>query len=130
MTGHADGKHIRRPLFSLSLRACRISRPEIEPSFSPARSGAFARQYVLDAERACGRCVHYPLELMAAGGPAGMTIASVVVQLRCKNCGQRPGKVTLLEHGAAGSPGMMGDRTRGGATGWAVPLVGEDGPQQ
>jgi hypothetical protein len=78
------------------------------------------RQFVLDAECACGRCVHYTLELMAAGGLAWMTIASAVVQLRRKNCGRRPGKVALKEHGAAGTPGMMGDRGRGGATGWLV----------
>jgi hypothetical protein len=58
--------------------------------------------------------------VMAAGGVAGMTIASVVVQLRCKNCGQRRGRVALLEHGAARAHGRMG------AHGWSVPLIGEE----
>jgi len=78
------------------------------------------RQYVLDAQCGCGRCVHYPLGLMAASGVAGLTIASLIVQLRCKNCGQRPVRVALLEDGAARARGRMG------AQGWWVPLVGED----
>jgi hypothetical protein len=57
---------------------------------------------------------------MAASGLARLTIASVVVQLRCKNCGQRPGKVTLLEHGAARAHGRMS------AQGWWVTLARDD----
>jgi len=78
------------------------------------------REYILDAQCGCGRCVHYPLGLMAAGGLGALTIASLIVQLRCKNCGQRPVRVALLEHGAAGARGIPG------GSGWIVPLVGED----
>ena len=83
------------------------------------------RDYVLDAECACGRCVHYPLGLMAAAGVAGMTIASLIVQLRCKNCGKRPVRVALLEHGTAGMALTTFDGSAG-SSGWVVPLVGGD----
>jgi len=83
------------------------------------------RQYVLDAECACGRCVHYPLQLMAAGGLAGMTVASLIVQLRCKNCGQRPARVALLEYGSAGMPRTTYDGSAR-ASGWVMMLVGEE----
>jgi hypothetical protein len=79
------------------------------------------RQHVLDAECRCGRTVHFPLMLMAQHRQlAGLTIADIVVQLRCKNCGERPVRVALLEHGAARAHGRMG------AQGWWVPLVGDD----
>ena len=82
------------------------------------------RQYVLDAQCTCGRCVHYPLGLLAAGDLASVTVASLIVQLRCKQCGQRPARAALLEHGAAG---MLRPTSDGSirATGWVVPLVGE-----
>ncbi len=79
------------------------------------------RHYVLDAQCGCGRTVHFPLNMMAANRElARLTMADVVVQLRCQQCGQRPAKVALLEHGAARAHGIPG------ASGWAVPLVGDE----
>jgi len=78
------------------------------------------RQYVLGVQCVCGRTVHAPLLLMAANRQlAGQTIADVVVQLRCRQCGQRPTSIALLEHGAARAHGRIG------AQGWWVTLVGE-----
>jgi hypothetical protein len=72
--------------------------------------------------------VHIPLRMVAANRQlGGLTIADVVVQLRCRHCGQRPASVALLEDGAAKAPGRMGTR------GWAATLVadsGEDDPQR
>ena len=51
---------------------------------------------------------------------AGLTIADVLVHLRCRQCGQRPTSIALLKHGAAGAYGRMG------ASGWIAPLVGEN----
>jgi hypothetical protein len=82
------------------------------------------RQYVLDAECQCGRSVVMPLQLMVASGLGRLTMADVLVQLRCKNCGRRPASIALLEHGAARAHGRTGER------GWAVTLVGDDSPQQ
>jgi len=80
------------------------------------------RRYCLDAQCGCGRSVHIPLRMVVANRQlAGLTIADVLVQLRCRHCGQRPASVALLEHGAARAPGRMG------ATGWAVMLVGDGG---
>ena len=85
------------------------------------------RHYCLEVQCGCLRSVHIPLLMMAANRQlAGLTIANVVVQLRCRHCGQRPASVALLEDGAAKAHGRMG------ATGWAVTLVGdggENGPQ-
>ena len=86
------------------------------------------RRHCLDAQCGCGRSVHIPLRMVAANRQlAGLTIADVVVQLRCRHCGQRPASVALMEDGAAKASDRMG------ATGWAVPLVGdggENGPQR
>ncbi len=49
-----------------------------------------------------------------------MTVADVLVQLRCRQCGKRPASIALLEHGAARAHGRMG------AQGWWVMLVGSD----
>ena len=60
-----------------------------------------------------------PLLMIAANRQlAGLTIAELVIQLRCERCGQRPASVALLEDGAAGTPGRMG------AIGWRVALTG------
>jgi hypothetical protein len=67
-------------LFSLCSRAsmvgCRTAAREIEPSSSPVRCIACASTSWTPGARACacGRCVHYRLELMA-GRLAGVTIA-------------------------------------------------------
>jgi hypothetical protein len=83
------------------------------------------RNYILDSHCPCGRSVKMPLNLMVASGLGGLTIADLVVQLRCKNCGQRPSKVVLLEHGAAGArvAQYFGNDS---AYGWVVPLVEKD----
>ena len=66
-----------------------------------------------------------PIQLMAAHpNRAGLTMADVVVQLRCRECGQRPASIAFLEDGAARARGRMG------AQGWWVTLVGEDTPGQ
>jgi hypothetical protein len=78
------------------------------------------RSWCLDTHCPCGRSVVMPLGLMVASGLGELTIADVLVQLRCRQCGQRPAKATLLEHGAAGARGIPG------ASGWVVPLVGGD----
>jgi hypothetical protein len=76
-------------------------RPPGDRSLILACSVRSLRQFVLDAQCVSGRCVHYPLELLAAGRLAGMTIATVVVQLRCKDCGQRPAINTAALSSAA-----------------------------
>jgi hypothetical protein len=74
------------------------------------------RRHCLEVRCGC-RTVHIPLRLMAAGGAAGLTLADVLLRLRCEKCGERPASVALEEDAAAGAPGRMG------ATGWRVVLI-------
>jgi hypothetical protein len=55
--------------------------------------------------------VRIPLLMAANRRLARLTIADVVVQLRCRQCGQRPTGVASLEDGESG---------------WRVMLVGGD----
>ena len=74
------------------------------------------RRHCVEVRCGC-RTVHIPLRLMAAGGAAGLTLAEVLLRLRCEKCGQRPASAALEEDAAAGAPGRMG------ATGWRVVLT-------
>ena len=65
------------------------------------------------------------LGLLAADGLAGLTIASLIAQLRCKNCGQRPVQVALLEDGTAGMPLTTLDGSARASV-WVVPLLATD----
>ena len=82
------------------------------------------RRWCVATQCQCGRSVVMPLQLMVASGFGHLTMADVLVRLLCRQCGQPPSKAALLEHGAAGAHGRMGDPGRGGATGWVVELVG------
>jgi hypothetical protein len=104
--------------------ACVATQPPGDRAVILACTVRSLREYVLEAECACGRCVHYPLNLLAASGLASLTMASVIVQLRCKTWGQRPVRAALLENGTAGMPLTAFDGSAL-ASGWVVPLVGE-----
>jgi hypothetical protein len=49
-----------------------------------------------------------PLRFMAAGGAAGLSLAGVLLRLRCEKCGERPMRVSLEEDAGARAPGGMG----------------------
>jgi hypothetical protein len=91
-------------------------QPPADRAIPLACSVRSLRRYCLEVR--CGsRVVHIPLRLMAASGAAGLTMAEVLLRLRCERCGERPGSVALEEDAAAGTPGRMG------ASGWRVVLI-------
>jgi hypothetical protein len=61
--------------------------------------------------------VHLPLRLMVASGAGGLSLADVIVRLRCEKCGGPPIRAALEEDAAASSTGRMG------AYGWKVVLI-------
>jgi hypothetical protein len=61
--------------------------------------------------------VHLPLRLMVASGAGSLSLADVIVRLRCEKCGAPPIRIALEEDAAAASPGRMG------ACGWKVVLI-------
>ena len=67
------------------------------------------RQYWLDARCGCHRETLIPLLMVAANrGLADRSLADVLIQLRCRQCGERPASAALLEDGAAGAHGVVG----------------------
>jgi hypothetical protein len=54
---------------------------------------------------------------MVASGAGGLSLADVIVRLRCEKCGGPPIRAALEEDAAASSTGRMG------AYGWKVVLI-------
>jgi hypothetical protein len=81
------------------------------------------RRWCLDTRCACGRSVVMPLQIMVGSGLGRLTMADVLVQLRCRQCGQRPAKARLLQDSSAGSP-RLGHNNQPTTTGWVVELIG------
>jgi len=75
------------------------------------------RRYWLEVRCGCIRETRIPLRMMPT---AAGTLADVLIQLRCRQCGEAPASVALLQDGAAGMHGMIGP------PGWRVMLVGGD----
>ena len=66
----------------------------------------------------CDRTTCLPLKMLAAGCRPGFQFGNLLRLLRCRQCGSRPARVTLLldpadrAHGRAGAPG-----------GWRIEIV-------
>jgi hypothetical protein len=72
-------------------------------------------------EATCCRTVFLPLRLMASNRSlADRTLADVLVQLRCRECHQRPASAALVGDAAGQASGRSGS-----PPGWRVVLIGE-----
>ena len=123
--GHEGGRRlVLSPFFRFD--SAMDDQPPGDRAVILACSVRSLRRWQLATQCASGRSVVMPLQLMVASGLGGLTIASVLVQLRCKNCGKRPPKARLLQDSSAGTP-RLGYDNKLATTGWVVPLVGDDG---
>ncbi len=83
------------------------------------------RRYWLDVRCGCGKTAHIPLRMMASNCVlAGLTVADVLIQLRCQKCERRPASVALVEDPAGHAQGTWTGR------GWRVVLTGGTGKEQ
>ena len=64
----------------------------------------------------CGRTVNVPFRMLAAQKPRA-TLGGLLAALRCKECGKRPGRVTLLDDAADRAYGRVA------SGGWRVEIV-------
>lgn len=81
------------------------------------------RGYWLQVRCSCRRYNTISLRTLATNHTlAEVSIADVLVKLRCEACGERPIAVALASDQTAGAYGKIGD------PGWRVMLVGDDAP--
>jgi hypothetical protein len=65
----------------------------------------------------CGRTVNLPFRLLAAQKPMAR-LGNLLSALRCRECGRRPGRVTLLDDPADRVPARVGARGS-----WRIEIV-------